>query len=79
MLLTPSIDHLFDRGFISFEDNGELLVSPIAHKESLQKMGVPTDRVMNVGGFAEGQKGFLEFHRGNIFLQSESGIGRKHR
>lgn len=25
LLLTPSIDHLFDRGFISFEDNGELL------------------------------------------------------
>lgn len=25
LLLTPSIDHLFDRGFISFEDNGLLL------------------------------------------------------
>jgi putative restriction endonuclease len=34
LLLTPSIDHLFDRGFISFEDNGELLISDVAHKES---------------------------------------------
>lgn len=28
LLLAPHVDHLFDRGFISFEDNGKLLVSP---------------------------------------------------
>ncbi len=71
LLLTPSIDHLFDRGFISFENSGELLVSPIAHTESLQKMGVQTDRVINVGGFAESQKSFLEYHRTRVFLRSE--------
>ena len=32
LLLTPSIDHLFDRGFIGFEDNGELIISPVAHR-----------------------------------------------
>ena len=32
LLLRPSIDHLFDRGFMSFEDNGELVVSEIAHE-----------------------------------------------
>src|SRR5262249_29602941 len=40
LLLTPSIDHLFDRGFISFRDDGRLLVSPVAHAPSLLKMGV---------------------------------------
>jgi putative restriction endonuclease len=30
LLLTPSIDHLFDRGFISFKGDGELLISPVA-------------------------------------------------
>ncbi len=39
LLLTPSIDHLFDRGFISFENGGELLVSPVAHVVSLRKVG----------------------------------------
>ncbi len=68
LLLTPTIDHLFDRGFISFENNGELLVSPVAHGESMKKMGVIVDRVVNVGGFANPQKEFLEFHRTNIFL-----------
>jgi putative restriction endonuclease len=69
LLLTPTIDHLFDRGFISFENSGELLVSPVAHGESMKKMGIVTDRVVNVGGFAEPQKEFLEFHRTSVFLK----------
>jgi hypothetical protein len=69
LLLTPSIDHLFDRGFISFEDDGDLLVSPVAHRASLQRMGVRTDESVNVGGFSEGQRHYLDFHRSSIFLQ----------
>jgi hypothetical protein len=37
LLLTPTVDHLFDRGFISFE---VLIVSPVAHPPSLNLMGV---------------------------------------
>jgi len=70
LLLTPSIDHLFDRGFITFENNGRLLVSDVAHKESLRRMGVPVDEVRNVGSFSEGQKQYLEFHRENLFLEA---------
>ena len=68
LLLTPSIDHLFDRGFISFEDDGRLLVSRVAHKESLRRMGVPVDAAHNVGGFSEGQKSYLDYHRESVFL-----------
>src|SRR3984957_6992660 len=46
LLLTPSIDHLFDRGFIGFEDSGTLIVSPVAHRPSLQKMGVETEQII---------------------------------
>ena len=49
LLLTPSIDHLFDRGFTSFEDNGRLLISPVAHVESLRRMGIETGAAFNVG------------------------------
>src|SRR6202021_3301435 len=41
LLLTPSIDHLFDRGFISFEDRGVLVIPQIAHPPSLNRMGAP--------------------------------------
>lgn len=70
LLLTPTIDHLFDRGFIGFEDNGKLLVSPVAHIESLRKMGIDPDNRPNVGTFSAGQRSFLEFHRENVFLQA---------
>jgi len=70
LLLTPSIDHLFDRGFIGFEDNGTLIISPVAHRPSLQRMGIDTAKVVNVGGFTLGQKQFLDFHRNSVLLQS---------
>lgn len=70
LLLTPTADHLFDRGFIGFEDNGDVLVSPVAHKESLKRMGLDVSRNVNVGSFSNGQKRFLEFHRENVLLRS---------
>jgi hypothetical protein len=72
LLLTPSIDHLFDRGFISFEDNGDLLISPVAHRLSLRRMGVATESGVNGGGFSEGQRHYLEFHRNSVFLERRS-------
>ncbi len=69
LLLTPTIDHLFDRGFISFEGNGRLLISPVAHVESMRRMGVPEEGYQ-CGGFSEGQRRYLEFHRESVFLCS---------
>jgi putative restriction endonuclease len=70
LLLTPSVDHLFDRGFIGFDGDGGLIVSPVAHRESLQRMGIDAQRSMNVGAFSSGQKRYLEFHRDNVLLKS---------
>jgi putative restriction endonuclease len=69
LLLTPSIDHLFDRGFIGFEDSGNLIISPVAHKPSLRKMGVETEHSVNVGSFTAGQEQFLDFHRNGVLLR----------
>jgi len=40
LLLTPDADHLFDRGFVSFDDNGDVMVSPVAHVDSMVRMGL---------------------------------------
>ena len=61
LLLTPSIDHLFDRGFIGFENNGTLIISPVAHHPSLQRMSIDTTAAINVGVFTSGKKQFLDF------------------
>ena len=68
-MLTPSIDHLFDRGFLSFEDSGDLIVSPIADHESMIKMGVDANELSNVGVFNGDQKHFLDYHRSEILLK----------
>ena len=73
LLLTPTIDHLFDRGFISFENDGKLLISPVVHRESVRRMGI-VDGYTNVGGFSPEQARYLEFHRDQVFL--DSGLGR---
>jgi len=70
LLLTPTVDHLFDCGFIGFEDNGDVIVSPVAHCESLVRMGLDPRQPRNVGSFVSGQRRFLEFHRENVLLRS---------
>jgi hypothetical protein len=66
LLLTPTVDHLFDKGFISFEDSGQLIVSPVADQKSLKRMGIDTEHRVNVGAFSQGQRRYLEFHRENV-------------
>jgi putative restriction endonuclease len=75
LLLTPTVDHLFDKGFISFEDSGQLIVSPVADRDSLKRMGIDTENRVNVGTFSQGQRFYLDFHRENI-LRMARGVER---
>lgn len=70
LLLTPTMDHLFDRGFIGFDDTGQTIISPVAHVPSLRRMGIDPKNPPNVGAFSHGQKHYLEFHRENVLLKS---------
>lgn len=70
LLLTPSIDHLFDRGFISFDSDGTLIISPVAHKPSLEGMGIDTKQIIKVGSFTSGQSTYLDFHRNYVLLEA---------
>lgn len=70
LLLTPTVDHLFDRGYISFEDSGRLICSPVAHEKSLNRMGIQTDSPVQVGTFNEDQRRFMDYHREYVFLEA---------
>lgn len=70
-LLTPDVDLLFDRGFISFENSGKVLISPVADLTSMEKMGISPQMLGNVGAFSEGQRRYLEFHRDSVFLEAK--------
>lgn len=64
LLLAPHIDHLFDRGYISFSDRGDLLLSPLLDRTILTCWGIPA--VLNVGSLSK-QAHFLEHHREKVF------------
>jgi hypothetical protein len=72
LLLTPSADHLFDRGFSSFQDNGDVLVSPVVVPISLKRMGLDPEHPPRPIPFNTDQKHFLEHHRREIFLASST-------
>ena len=65
LLLSPHVDRLFDRGLISFEDNGAMLVSSKLDPAILRRWGI--DASTNVGSFKVEQCTYLEFHRSKIF------------
>jgi hypothetical protein len=70
-LLTPDADFLFDRGFISFENSGKVLVSPVADVQTMERMGITEAMLKNVGIFSERQRHYLEFHRESVFLEAK--------
>lgn len=40
LLLIPNLDALFDKGFISFDNNGQIIISPQLSNDDLKKLGV---------------------------------------
>ena len=67
-LLAPHIDLLFDRGYISFSDNGDLMISPRIKSEQLSLLNISSNPTLNVGVFSDKQKEYLKFHRAEVFL-----------
>lgn len=65
LLLSPHVDRLFDRGFISFSDNGDILIKEDV-KKVVETWGLS---VKNVGAFNNKQKYYLADHRQRFNFQ----------
>jgi hypothetical protein len=68
LLLLPQYDHLFDAGYISFDDDGRLLESPVIEDISPVVLGV--ERSARLRRITDEHREFLEFHRSRLFLRS---------
>lgn len=66
LLLAPHVDHLFDRGFISFENRGDVIVSRNLNPDVLRSWSIEIPQ--NVGDFQPAQQVFLDYHR-DVILQ----------
>ncbi|AVC42745.1 HNH endonuclease [Achromobacter xylosoxidans] len=73
LLLSPHVDKLFDAGWISFSDQGDLLVGNDGVRNALLVWGINPDS--NVGQFNEDQKRYLAYHRETIFLVQNTSPG----
>ncbi|MGK9064596.1 HNH endonuclease [Stutzerimonas chloritidismutans] len=61
LMLAPHVDKLFDRGWISFADNGDLLIAADAPLAVINSWGFNAG--LNVGAFSAKQRGYLQYHR----------------
>ena len=69
LLLLPQYDKLFDRGYISFDDGGGLLLSPALPESRLGLLGVRADdRLSQV---PREQRSYLAFHRDRVFIHPD--------
>ncbi len=68
LLLQPTIDRLFDRGFVSFDRKGKLIKSQILTTDELACLGVtPESRLTKVH---DSLQEYLKYHRDNEFEKS---------
>jgi putative restriction endonuclease len=74
LLLSPHLEHLFCRGYISFTDAGELLVSRYLNPAVLDKWALNLPRF--VVGFRPEQCRYLDYHRIEVFERHVGGRRR---
>lgn len=67
--MTPTYHTLFDLGFISFEDDGKLLVSPFLSNITKQRLNLKDGQNIRL---QTGSAKYLEYHRNNIFCKMPS-------
>jgi len=65
LVLTPTYDKLFDQGFISFEDNGTIIISPYISPLNIKKLNLAHGRKFVIPP-SEKRKQYLGYHRENI-------------
>lgn len=67
IIMTPTYHVLFDLGFISFEDNGELMVSPFLTNRNRDLLNLKPGKSYRL---QSGSEKYLKYHRDNIFCNA---------
>lgn len=67
-MLSPNVDKLFDRGFITFKNDGNIMVSSKIDTDTIRMLGV--DLHKNIGKFNKKQLEYLEYHQKHVFIDN---------
>lgn len=65
LLLSPTLDRAFDKGLISFNDAGQIMISSELSNETLDQLGITPS--MKLLKFDPQHNEYLQWHRDNLF------------
>lgn len=68
LLLAPHIDRMFDRGLITFDRDGAILVSASLDTHTRDCLGLAAAVERGAGAFTEAQEAYLTYHRAEVFI-----------
>jgi putative restriction endonuclease len=71
LLLSPHVAHLFERGHVSFDDDGRLLISRHLNPSVVKAWGL--DQPYPPRPFRSEQRAYLQFHRRNVLERLSAG------
>ncbi|MFQ5560954.1 MAG: HNH endonuclease, partial [Nitrospinota bacterium] len=66
LLLLPNYDELFDRGYISFDNNGKIIFSACLSDDNRKILNLPTD--LRLRFICDEHRLYLEYHRNNVLI-----------
>ncbi len=66
-MLTPTYDKLFDRGFITFDENKKLIVSPWLSPMNQKRLNIYSGMRVDKLLLDEKRIEYLKYHRENVF------------
>ena len=67
LALTPTYDKLFDQGFITFKDNGDLVCGTLLNPDTWEKLNINPNAKNNLKIYPEERQHYLEYHRQFVF------------
>lgn len=67
LALSPTYDKLFDQGYITFTDSGELICGTQLSSYTWEKLSINPNAKNKMRIFPEEREMYLEYHRNNVF------------
>jgi|GEM_PF-398503 len=72
--LSPTYDRLFDQGYITFSDNGELICGTQLSAITWERLSINPNAKNKMRIFPEGREEYLDYHRKHVFLDDVDNI-----
>lgn len=67
LLLSPLIDKLFDKGYITFNQYGKIVISPLLNEHDKERISLNTEKVYLENIKLHGRIEFLNYHQKYVF------------